>query len=226
MSDHTTILNGLQVESEGLADWRPLLGRLMARFETGDFVTGLAFVNRIAEAAEAANHHPDLELTYPAVTIGLASHDVGGITSRDVDLARVISDFAAEAGVAADTASVAVLELALDTGDVEAIQPFWAAVLGMKPGKYPDDLVDPFGQTPTVWFQQVDSGSTAVEPEAPQRWHLDLRIPPEQVQPRIDAALAAGGTMVTDEYASAFWVLADPQGNKVCLTTWQGRSHA
>jgi 4a-hydroxytetrahydrobiopterin dehydratase len=46
------------------------------------------------------------------------------------------------------------------------------------------------------------------------------------VRPRIDAALAAGGTLVTEEHAPAFWVLADADGNRACLTTWQDRTHA
>jgi 4a-hydroxytetrahydrobiopterin dehydratase len=46
-------------------------------------------------------------------------------------------------------------------------------------------------------------------------------VHPAQVQPRIDAAVAAGGTLVSDKEAPSFWVLADPQGNQVCLCTWQ-----
>lgn len=225
MNADTTVLNGPQIQAEGLADWRPLLGRLTARFRTGDFVTGLELVKQVADAAEAANHHPDLELTYPTVTVRLTSHDVGGITARDIALARAISEMAAALDASADTGSVAVLELALDTDDIEAIRPFWSAVLAIEPGQHPEDLVDPAGQVPTLWFQQTEPGSPGGG-ETPQRWHLDLRIPPEQVQPRIDAALAAGGTLETVEHAPAFWVLADPQGNKICLTTWQERSHA
>jgi len=68
-----------------------------------------------------------------------------------------------------------------------------------------------------VWFQA--SGSE----EPRQRWHLDLWVDPAQVQPRIDAALAAGGTLVSEAEAPSFWVLADPQGNRACLCTWQDR---
>jgi len=48
-------------------------------------------------------------------------------------------------------------------------------------------------------------------------------VDPSQVQPRIDAALAAGGSLVSDEEAPSFWVLADPDGNRMCLCTWQDR---
>ena len=57
-------------------------------------------MNQIGEAAEAVQHHPDIDLRYPYVDITLSSHDVGGITSRDVDLARKTSEFAAGLGIA------------------------------------------------------------------------------------------------------------------------------
>ena len=92
-------LTTTQVRDAGLADWRQLLGRLKARFRTGDFATGLALVNRIGELAEAANHHPDVQLTYPDVIVTLTSHDAGGITARDVDLAKVMDAAAQQFGV-------------------------------------------------------------------------------------------------------------------------------
>jgi 4a-hydroxytetrahydrobiopterin dehydratase len=107
------------------------------------------------------------------------------------------------------------IEFALDTPDRETIQPFWAAVLAMSPSDI--DVTDPFGVLPAVWFQ----GSGRAEPR--QRWHPDVWVDPAQVQPRIDAAVAAGGTLVSDEEAPSFWVLADPEGNQVCLCTWQDR---
>ena len=55
------------------------------------------------------------------------------------------------------------------------------------------------------------------------RFHYDVRVAHDTVQDRVAAAVAAGGTLVSDASAPAFWVLADPQGNKACLTTWQGR---
>jgi 4a-hydroxytetrahydrobiopterin dehydratase len=139
MTDSKTVLDGPRIAAAQLADWRPLLGVLTARFRTGDFATGLELVERVGAAAEAANHHPDVELTYPAVTIGLTSHDVGGITSRDLDLAQTISGFAADLGAAAEPAGVARLELALDTEDVAAIRPFWAALVGAELGDAPDE---------------------------------------------------------------------------------------
>ena len=119
-----------------------------------------------------------------------------------------------------DSSNVSRLEFALDTPARESILPFWAAVLAMEYPSGPDfgdELRDPADGLPTMWFQT--SGSE----EPRQRWHLDLWVDPAQVQPRIDAALAAGGTLVSDAEAPSFWVLADPEGNRACLCTWQDR---
>ena len=220
--DPMTRLDGHEIEAELLADWRALFGVLHARFETGSFATGLALVNDIGAAAEELDHHPDLVLTYPRVDVRLSSHDVGGVTSRDIELARRISDLAGRLGATPAPAATRVLELGLDTWDHEEIKPFWAALLGYAATEgQPDELVDPDGTRPTIWFQESERD------EAPrQRWHLDLRIPPEEAEGRVRAALDAGGTLVSDERAPTFWVLADPQGNKACVTTWLGRTHA
>jgi 4a-hydroxytetrahydrobiopterin dehydratase len=85
-----------QVAAAGLTGWRQVDDTLRARFATGDFAAGLEFVNRVGAAAEARQHHPDLTLTYPGVAIALSSHDVGGLTGRDIELAREISAIAAE----------------------------------------------------------------------------------------------------------------------------------
>lgn len=57
-----------------------------------DFLEAIAFVNKIVEPAEAAGHHPDLAISYNKVTIALTTHDAGGLTSKDFDLAEVISN--------------------------------------------------------------------------------------------------------------------------------------
>ena len=111
------------------------------------------------------------------------------------------------------------VEIGLDTWDAEEIRPFWRAVLGLEDHpRFPADLVDPDGDLPTLWFQDTDPHGTPR-----QRFHLDVRVPPEEAGPRIEAALAAGGTLVSDEHAPTFVVLADPQGNKVCVCTHVGR---
>lgn len=197
------------VETADLPDWRWLLGALHAHYATGDFTTGLHLVDRIGALAERANHHPDVELQYPHVRVVLTSHDASGVTSRDLDLARQISDTAQELGIAADPSRLSVLEIGLDTADQKAIEPFWRAVLGVASAD---------AELPMLWFQKTDPHE-----EPRQRFHLDITVPPEVAQGRIDAALAAGGRLVTEEWAPAFTVLADADGNQACICTAHGR---
>lgn len=211
------LISGDEFAALGLDDWRALYAAIEARFTTTDFATGLNFVVRIGALAEAANHHPDVTLTYSAVHVVLTSHDAGGKTQRDVDLARQISATAAELGISADPESLQRVELALDTWQLDAVKPFWRAVLAMGDSG-PDEIRDAAGVLPTIWFQEAD-------PATAQRWHLDIRVPPHEAPVRIAAALEAGGTIVDDSSAPTFTVLADPQGNRVCVCTHVGRRH-
>lgn len=212
-------LTGQQVAEAGLDGWTFLLHYglygLQTRIHTKDFATGRQVVNEIGRAAEELNHHAELDLRASRVDVRLHSgYDVGGVTEVDVRLARRISEIAAAAGAEIECASLSRLELALDTPEHEKIAPFWEAVLD---GKYVNvdgwgDVGDPNQVNPLIWFQP--SGSE----EPRQRWHLDVCVDPAQVQPRIEAALAAGGTLVQGA------TLSDPDGNKVCLCTWEGRA--
>ena len=206
-------LSGTDVASAGLTDWSLLQAGLHTRLLTKDFATGLRLVNAIGDAAEAADHHPDLDLRYAYVDVRLVSHDVQAVTDRDVRLARTISDLAAAAGVLAAPRLAVQLEVGLDTPDADAIRPFWAAVL---------DMAETSGELrgsslPNLWFQ------TSGREEPRQRFHFDVWVPPEVVEQRIAAAVAAGGVLVSDAEAPAFWVLADAEDNRVCLCTWQSR---
>lgn len=223
MPDPTEKLSETQVREAGLADWRQILGRLKARFRTGDFRTGLALVDRIGAAAEAANHHPDIQLTYSDVIVALASHDVRGITSRDVELARQISSHASELGIHSDASGLTQLELGLDTALGSQLAPFYAALLG---GEVKDgEPVDPSGQVPTVWWQAPDGDETWALPAQPfeQRWHFDVWVAHDEAGRRLQAVLDAGGRLVSDRAAPAYWVVEDADGNRSCICTPAGR---
>lgn len=210
-----TLLTTQQILDAGLDDWRKLARALHARFLTGDFATGLALVTAVGELAEQAGHHPDVVLTYPHVDVTLLSHDASGVTERDVDLARRISAIAGERGIVADPAAPTVVELALDTADVAALGPFWAALLtGDADAVDGDDVADPGGRVPLLWFQHTDAHETPR-----QRFHLDVWVPHDAAQARIAAAVAAGGRVVDDARAPSFTVLADAEGNRACVCT-------
>ena len=75
--------------------WEEVEGALQREFRFRDFAEALAFVNRVGEAAEAANHHPDVEIRWNRVTLRWWTHTAGGITERDVQLARETDRIAA-----------------------------------------------------------------------------------------------------------------------------------
>lgn len=70
-----------------LKGWRIEGGQLMKTFEFKHFRESLAFVNRVGAAAEDAGHHPDIDIRYNRVTLTLSTHDAGGLTAKDFDLA-------------------------------------------------------------------------------------------------------------------------------------------
>ena len=84
----------MQNRIDTLSHWQSSDDALHARFLTGSFVRGVTFINAIAEAAEAAGHHPDVDLRFPHVDITLTTHDAGSITDKDIALAGEISQIA------------------------------------------------------------------------------------------------------------------------------------
>jgi 4a-hydroxytetrahydrobiopterin dehydratase len=207
--------------------WRLVLGELRTEVLTGSLPLAADVAGRAAAVA-GADGHLRMDVRSDRVILSLQTAAVGWVTAEDVELARLISAAAEEfrlttrSGVGDRSRSVQVLEIAIDALDAAAIRPFWKAVLGYadEPGRSgpTDALVDPLGEGPAIWFQQMD----APRPQR-NRIHLDVSVPHDEAQSRIQATLAAGGTLTYDAEAPAFWVLADAEGNEACITTWEGR---
>jgi 4a-hydroxytetrahydrobiopterin dehydratase len=211
-------------EIDDLPDWRYILGAIHATFRLRSFETAAELIASIAAAAEATDHHPDVDLRYPGVVhVSLSTHDQGGLTTLDTALAEEISALAAAKGASSEPTRATAIEIAIDALDVPAVMPFWQAVLGYAPA-HPESahespaLVDPRHLGPSVWFQQID----VARPER-STMHLDVEVAHDVAEQRVADALAAGGHMVTDQYAPSFWVLADVEGNEACVCTWQDR---
>ncbi|MDQ3328682.1 MAG: 4a-hydroxytetrahydrobiopterin dehydratase, partial [Chloroflexota bacterium] len=198
-------------------DWRVLFGGACAHFRTGSFAAGVALVDAIGRLSAAANHHPEVDLRYRGVTVRLRTHDIDGLSERDVELARQISAAARELDVPAKPTAVQTVQVAIDALVSPEVMPFWQAVLGYEEIGA-EDLVDPNGRGPSFWFQQMN----APRPQR-NRIHIDISVPHDQAEARIAAAIAAGGHLVTAEHAPSWWVLADAEGNEACVATWMGR---
>ena len=77
-----------------LPGWQIESGELVRTFQFKDFLGSLHFVNQLADAAEKAGHHPDIDIRYNRVRLALVTHDAGGLTAKDFDLAAKASSLA------------------------------------------------------------------------------------------------------------------------------------
>ena len=214
---YTSISADQFAQLDGLDDWRVVVNAIHATFRAGTFPAATAFASAIATIAEDAAHHPDIDIRYPdRVHVVLTTHFTGGLTTIDVDVARQISAVAKAGEMASAPTGVQGVEIAIDTTHPDQIRPFWAAVLGYT--EVDGALVDPLRIGPPLWFQQMD-----MDRVGRGRFHLDVSVAEDAAQERIAAALAAGGTMVSDKYAKSWWILADADGNEACVCTWQDR---
>jgi len=218
-------LSTRDVIAADLTDWRKLAQRLHARYRVADATAGAALVTDAVAVASASALADHLEVTLGPQLVDLrVGTDLGAdgvrLTGDDVTLARAVSDAAARHAAVAVPEEVTQVEMGLDTADRSRVSRFWAVVLtGTAEAAIGDSVFDPTTRVPAVWFQET-------EPHAPprQRWHPDVWVAPEVAEQRIADAVEAGGTVVDDSQAPSFTVLADADGNRVCVCTCLDRS--
>jgi len=200
-------------DADGVDDWRMLGSGIGAHFRTASFASGIEFATAVGQLTQTS--HLDLRPT--GVTVRLPMDWENGLSGSYIELARQISAAAWAAGATAEPAAVQDVQLTIDAFDIPAVRAFWQAVLGYRQlGE--EDLVDPLSSGPPLWFQEMDTSRTQRN-----RIHVDVFVPHDQAEARVAAALAAGGTLLTDRHAPAWWTLADPEGNEVDVATWTGR---
>jgi len=204
------------------AGWRLVLGAIYTEVPAPSLVEATEAASLAVSAVGADGQgHLTVDIRSDRAVLRLQSTDVLGVTGRDVRLAYDVSGALAARGWQARPGAVQALEIAIDALDIPLVRPFWKAITGYadEPGSELNAaLVDPSGRGPEIWFQQMD----APRPQR-NRIHIDVDVPHEAAGARIDAAIAAGGRLLSDDAAPAFWVLADPEGNEACICTWQGR---
>jgi 4a-hydroxytetrahydrobiopterin dehydratase len=179
-------------------------------------------VRAIGELEGLDHHHPDVDVRYTGVIVRLitVTPDYYGLSQRDVELARAISAAARRLGIAADPSAVQTVQVTIDALAGPEVMPFWRAVLGYEDrGDSAEDLIDPHGRGASFWFQAMG----APRPQR-NRMHIDVWVPEDQTEARIAAAIAAGGRLVRDENAPAWWTLADAEGNEADVATTMSRS--
>jgi 4a-hydroxytetrahydrobiopterin dehydratase len=209
--------------ADGTEDWRVIGDGACTFFRTSSFADSVKLVQAISELPAIDDHPPAVDIRHDGVTVRLITYtdDYFGMSASDIDRARRISAAARDLGLAGDPSGVQSLVIIPGALKSAEVMPFWRAVLGYEPRKdSPDeDLVDPHDRTPGFWFEEMKEprgdGGGAI--------HVGIWMPYEQAQARVDAALAAGGRMVRDDYAPAWWTLADPAGNEADISTIETR---
>ena len=91
----TELLTDRDIEDAQLTDWTVVEKSLTRTVELASFPTAIEAVNRVADAAEEADHHPDIDIRWRTLTFTLSTHSAGGLTQKDVDLARRIDELIA-----------------------------------------------------------------------------------------------------------------------------------
>lgn len=203
-----------------LPAWRLVHRSLRATFVVPDVPTVARLVAGAFEEAEEMGHHPYVDIRYIRLAFHLSTHDASGVTQLDIELAHRLDAVAARLGATVDPRPPVTTEIAIDTSDKGAISGFWQAALAYRSEvDDPDALVDPAGLGPALWFQVTDSPA-----EGRNRFHLDVSVGDlDEAARRRSAVEAAGGRLLSDEAAPAFWVYADPDGNEACICTGFGR---
>jgi 4a-hydroxytetrahydrobiopterin dehydratase len=199
--------------AEGVDDWVVLHGGATVVFRVPSLSEAARLAEAISQAPGVAGAGVLLTLADTRLSVRL-SRDIWNLEQSHIQLARAVSTIARELGAVPDRAAVQEVQVAIAAKREAVDVGFWRAVLGYIP-MADDNAVDPLGHGSTVWMQELDQAK-------PLRhaMHIDVSVAREQVQARIDAAVAAGGRIVDESHAPAHWTLADRAGNRVCICAW------
>lgn len=205
-----------------LPDWTVVDGRLELSVRAKNFVQAIEFVNRFAEVAEEQDHHPDFEIRYNTIRMRVVSHDVGGLSNRDLKFAAAVDELIEEFELKRQPEKITRTQLVLVTPNIGRIKPFWKAVFDFKDGD-DDQLVDRSDVLPPVRFQQFPEATVPADDARPTGGlgsaHLDVFVPAQLAKARLQAAIEAGGKLLNDANAPRAWELSDMDGNRVFLRT-------
>ena len=194
----------------GLPDWRTNLGALHTVYQAVTSATAIELVHQIGLTANELDHHPEVDWRYDHVFVRTRTHSVGGrVTHLDVELATRISALAV--GATARPELFRNVEIGVDTADLARVKPVWEALLGYR-AVGDNDLIDPWGRGPAIWFQQTETPD-------PSRLHLDVWVEDDSADAVLAVAEAAGADRLENRYRPSFTVIGDHEGNRFCVCT-------
>jgi 4a-hydroxytetrahydrobiopterin dehydratase len=201
------------IDAEGVEDWVVLHGGATAAFRVGSLGEAARLAEAVAKAPGVAGAGVLLTFSDARVTVRL-TRDLWDLEPRHVPLARTVSAVAREHGAVSERPAVQEVQVAIAAKRDAIDVGFWRAVLGYAP-RADDNAIDPLGHGSTVWMQELDQ-----DKPLHHAMHFDVSVAREDVEARLEAAVAAGGRVVDASQAPSHWTLADRAGNRVCICAW------
>jgi 4a-hydroxytetrahydrobiopterin dehydratase len=205
---------------EAAKDWRVVSDGGCAFFRTSSLSQAAAFVEALAQVPNLSEHRYGIDIRQAGVTVRVVTlrDDYFGMTDRDVELALAISAIAQQQGLASDPSRIQSMLIVPGAPNIKEVTPFWQAALGYvpRPDSVDEDMIDADDRLAAFWFETMDEP----RPGGLGAIHVAVWLPSEEIaRARVDAALAAGGTMVRDDFAPSWWTIADKYGNEMDIAT-------
>ena len=193
---------------DGVEDWRVLYGGAFAHFRTASFAEAARLVSAIAAEAEKVGHFPDIDVRPDGVTVRTFTEPIGALSSVDITLARRVSEVAAGMGLESDPSGLTMVNLAVAHDPDTPVAEFWAAALGYE---IDGDAMDPNRRNPSAAFHPFQTARPGRG-----RLHIDVSVPADDAERRVEAALAAGGRLVEDHSRPPlWWTLRSPDNHGI-----------
>ena len=198
----------------GVAGWRVTSWGPQAVFVAPSFAAGARLLPAVVTAGERFRVAPDVDLRPEAVVVRVPYRGADRIPAGAADFAADVSAAAEELELSADPSLVQTVDLAVAQHSGADTRPFWTAALGyVVSGDV--DSIDPLRRGPQLSFQPIREDRSGRG-----RTHVDVSVPADLARARVDAAIAAGGTVVDDSYAPAWWTLASPDNHGIDIAAW------
>ena len=197
----------------GVENWRVTSWGPQFCVRTESLAEGAQLLSAIADAAKLLDLEPDVDIRPEAVVVRIHYRGADRIPASGPELAAAISAAASALGLVAAPELISTVDIAVaQHSGVPDSRPFWNAVLNYDP-YWETDSIDPLRRGPQLSFQNH-------EREGRGRTHVDVSVSPDFVEARVAAALAAGGRLVDDSHAPAWWTLASPDNHGIDIAAW------
>ncbi|MGA8040251.1 MAG: VOC family protein [Acidimicrobiia bacterium] len=198
----------------GVSDWRVTGTGPQTVFTATSLSHAAGLIAPVVAAAERFGIRPDVDVRPEGVVVRIPYRSPEGIPAAAAEFAAAVSSAAAELLLTPDPSLAQSIGIYVARHSQAEVRPFFIAALGYEVFDE-TDAVDPLRCGPRLAFNPI-SGDTPGR----GRTHFDVFVPADQARARVDAALAAGGRLVDDSHAPAWWSLASPDNHGVDIASW------